>query len=82
MYSLNGRKVTLARLHSTIHIAGVGQIGPALDRTSKGQLQLTLCEQGVHAKGKGPTGINVEFVVPIANCQSIELERQTDETSN
>jgi len=78
MNNLNGRSVRLVRMQTAVHINSYGQLGTPLIPEGKGKLQLTLCEYGVHAKGVGPTGIRVEFVIPIANCQSIELSPEAE----
>lgn len=75
--ALLGRTVLKAQMHGTIHVAGLGQAGPTLDASPTGKLglsaEITYTDGGVHCKGKGPTGVNYEFIVPNAMCMVIQL---------
>lgn len=72
MSSLTGRKVKLVRTHSTVHVIGVGSMGPAIDSNSArvlGALQLTKVEDGVLVKGS-----TFELFIPNGNIVSMTLE--------
>lgn len=74
MSDLNGRKVIIARLHTTLHVQGIGQMGPAIDGNSGkvvGALALTKVADGLLVTGKG-----VEVFIPNGNIISMQLEPQ------
>lgn len=73
MSSLNGREVKLARLHSIMHIPGVGQLGPAIDSNSAsknglGSIKLVKVEDGLQL-----IGVNWEAFVPNGNIISMQF---------
>jgi hypothetical protein len=70
-YNYNDRKVLIARLHTVLHITGIGQVGPAVDQNSgkvKGQMVLTKIPGGLHLKAG-----DVEVIVPNGNIISMQL---------
>ena len=73
MSNVSGRKIALVRMHTTTHVQGIGNLGPILDKNSKGNLQMTMSEVGILVKGRLLPNPLVEFIVPYATVQSIEL---------
>jgi len=69
--NLTGRSVLQARLHTTLHVQGIGNMGPAVDANSGkliGALTLTKAPDGLLIAGKG-----VEVFVPNGNIVSLQL---------
>lgn len=72
---LNGRKVTVARLHNATHITGAGNIGPMIDRKSKSFIEMEASTVGIFLSGKDPvTGSPFEAFIPFGMIQCIEFE--------
>lgn len=65
-----GRTVSLARLHTPIHIPGVGQFGPLLQKEGLklGDLEMTLLDNGLFLTVGGK-----EAFIPLTQIQVLEL---------
>lgn len=70
MSSLNGRKVVVIRLHTSVHIVDVGQLGPAMSGTdlAKKGIEATKIEGGVNLKGR-----TFEAFIPDGNISLIQF---------
>lgn len=71
MLSLNGRDVLLVRLHVPTHVAGIGNVGPAVDKNSGkilGSAVITRVDGGVLFQARG-----VEAFFPDSNIVSMQL---------
>jgi hypothetical protein len=67
----NGRKVSIARLHTILHVPGLGQLGPAVTPDSGkllGSATLTKVPDGLMFVCKG-----IEVFVPNGNIISMQL---------
>lgn len=78
MYSLNGTRVILARLQTTYHIQGLGQVGPgALTEGGtagrKLSLELTYMDGGVVVRGVSD-GKKFQSFIPGGNIVGIDLD--------
>ena len=77
MSKLNGTKVLVARLHTATHITNVGNIGPLIDRNTKGvksgDLKLSYLDGGVLVENKEGT---VRALIPTGNIASVEFESE------
>lgn len=68
---LNGRAVKVVRIHTVVHVANLGQLGPVIDTNVTGKLggaTLTKVQDGVLLKAKG-----TEVLIPHGNIVSIQF---------
>lgn len=68
------RKVKFARFHQSIHLAGLGDMGPTLPNPTKTvpDLDMEECFSGIQVLAKG-----IRFVVPYANVVIYSYEEPT-----
>lgn len=77
MSDLNGRKVVIARLHTSIHLEEAGNLTNPIDRvaTKARNMVMTKVEGGLLLKGR--SGINnreFEAFIPDGNIASLQFE--------
>lgn len=75
MSKLNGRKISVARLHTATHITGVGNVGPVIEKgklpaLNRGDITLEYSDGSILIRGKKIQ----DAVLPAANIVSLELE--------
>ncbi len=73
MSSLLNREVTVVRTTNATHVTGLGNVKTILDRTTAADIKMFVTEFGVQVTGTGPKGEKFEFIVPYAQCMSIQL---------
>lgn len=79
MSKLNGRKIAVARLHSSTHVTGVGNVGPVIEKSklplfNKGVISLEYLDGGIFITGKGIR----DSLLPAVTVQSLEFETEKD----
>lgn len=75
MSTLNGREVTLARLHAATHVTDLGNMGPVIDSKNNtamksGKIALTYLDGGVLVTD---VKTKKQAIIPAGNIQSLEL---------
>lgn len=83
MYNLNGTRVILARLVTTYHIQGLGQVGPGAltEEGTAGRklpLKLTYMDGGVVVRGASE-GKKFQSFIPGGNIVGLDLDPSNPE---
>lgn len=77
MSKLNGRKVSLARVHEATHIANLGNVGPMVSKSVVAfakDFEMEYQDGGVYIFGTNKEGLKFEAFISGVQCKVIQFD--------